>query len=189
MDPLRSVTDEAWLPVALAGFARVLVDHAHCERKAAASALSLVNDYSDCDELVRRLTRLAQEELRHFEAVHKELRARGLSLSRDRGDPYAKLLLRHVRHGQRERRTDRLLVCSLIEARSCERLGLLGQGLGGDLGRFYTRLATAEAGHHRLFVELASAYDEPGAVTQRLDELAEIEAEIVASLPIEPRIH
>jgi tRNA 2-(methylsulfanyl)-N6-isopentenyladenosine37 hydroxylase len=189
MNVLRSQTAPEWVVVALERFDRVLVDHAHCERKAAATALSLVNDYSDCPDLVRRLTRLAQEELRHFDAVHKELHGRGLVLSRDKGDPYAKALLRHVRTGQRDRRTDRLLVCSLIEARSCERLALLGRNLPGDLGRFYARLATAEAGHHRLFVDLALLYDERDAVMARLEELAEIEAEIARQLPLEPRIH
>lgn len=189
MSPLCSRTAPEWLEVALADFDRVLIDHAHCERKAAASALSLVNDYPECDVLVRRCVKLAQEELRHFAAVHHEIKARGLVLPRDKGDPYARALLALARTGPKERRTDRLLVFALIEARSCERLTLLGERLPDELGSFYRRLATAEAGHHRLFVELAHLYDDAPAVDARLVELANAEAEIVARLPLEPRIH
>lgn len=190
MDVLVVPTSPRWLEVALAGFDEVLRDHVHCERKAAASAMGLVVAYPERTELVRRMARLAQEELRHFQEVHRLLVRRGLSLGRDRGDRYAQQLLACVRHGTDTRRTDRLLVCGLIEARSAERLALLGGALeDAALRKFYEGLATAEAGHHRLFVELAARYEERESVTARLAELAAREADIVSGLPLEPRVH
>lgn len=174
----------------MADFSAVLIDHAHCERKAATSAIALLNWYPSCEVLVRRLAKLAQEELRHFREVHRFIVARGLTLTRDSGDPYVQLLLEHVRTPANERRTDRLLVSSLIEARSSERLQLIADALGEDeLGAFYKALATAERGHYKLFVELAALYDEQAVVEARLAELADAEADIVRRLPIEPRIH
>jgi tRNA-(ms[2]io[6]A)-hydroxylase len=186
---LRSRTDPAWAGVALADLDRTLGDHAHCEKKAAATALSLIADHADRPDLVRALARLAQEEQQHFHAVLAELQRRGAALPPDRGDPYARELLRLVRSGP-ERLLDRLLVGALIEARSCERLRLLGEALEEPrLRELYRRLAQAEAGHERLFSDLAAAaFGEERAGT-RLAELAEAEAAIAAGLPLEPRIH
>jgi tRNA-(ms[2]io[6]A)-hydroxylase len=167
----------------------LLDDHAHCEKKAAASALSLIVGYPDHDELVRRLSALAVEELQHFRMVHERLLARGRSLGGDKGDPYAKKLLSLARPN-RGRLTDRLLLLGLIEARSRERLSLLAQNLlDPDLARFYQQLSEAEARHAEMFRELAAVYDEPQAVEERLAVLARAESEIVASLPLVPRIH
>lgn len=190
MDVLRLPTPRQWIEVAMADFSAVLIDHAHCERKAATSAIALLNWYPAHEVLVRRLAKLAQEELRHFREVHRFIVARGLKLTRDSGDPYVQLLLKHVRTPEAQRRTDRLLVSSLIEARSAERLQLIADALGEDeLGKFYKALATAERGHYKLFVDLAALYDDAAAVQQRLGELADAEAEIVRGLPVEPRIH
>lgn len=190
MDILQAPTPTAWLSVALADFDAVLIDHAHCEKKAAASALALVQAYPENSELVRRCVGLAQEELRHFRQVHRIIVKRGGTLQRDIGDPYAKALLATVRHGKQERCVDRLLVSSLIEARSCERLGLLGQGLSDTtLAHFYRGLANAEAGHHRLFVDLARRVAPADEVGERLHELARMEASIMKALPVLPRIH
>jgi tRNA-(ms[2]io[6]A)-hydroxylase len=185
---LRSATDPRWLPLAIARFDEVLVDHAHCEKKAAASAMALVSAHPDVPVLVSRLARLAQEELRHFRQVHELIVARGLRLGRDPGDPYAQELLALVRTGAVSRRTDRLLVSSLIEARSCERLSLLAQGLPDPaLSAFYARLSRAESGHATLFLDLA--HDADPHAGARLAELAGAEAAIVAALPLAPRIH
>ena len=174
----------------MSDFDAVLIDHAHCERKAAASAMGLVTAYPGLDVLVRRLSKLAQEELRHFREVHRFVVERGLSLKRDSGDPYVQRLLKHVRTPEAQRRLDRLLVSSLIEARSSERLQLIAEALpGSDLGAFYKALAVAERGHYKLFVELAALYDDEAVVESRLTELASAEADIVRSSPIEPRIH
>jgi tRNA 2-(methylsulfanyl)-N6-isopentenyladenosine37 hydroxylase len=188
MTILLSSTDPRWVGVALSDLDRTLCDHAHCEKKASATAMKLVADHPREPELVRRLARLAQEEAQHFLAVLNELALRGVHLPPDGGDPYAQALLRHVRSGP-ARLVDRLLACALIEARSCERLGLLGDALPrGRLRELYLRLATAEAGHERLFVGLALR--QVGAAARaRLAALAAAEADIVARLPIAPRIH
>jgi tRNA-(ms[2]io[6]A)-hydroxylase len=191
MVELASKTDPRWLPQALANFDQVLCDHAHCEKKAASSAISLLAAFPDKVTLVQRMARLAHEEIAHFRQVYDRIVARGLVLKRDHGDPYAKALRKLVRH-QRDstRLEDLLLVAALIEARSHERLVLLAGGLEDpELKTFYEVLAKAELGHARLFVDLAKEYGDPDAVESRLAELARTEAEIVASLPLEPRIH
>jgi tRNA-(ms[2]io[6]A)-hydroxylase len=186
---LRSPTDRRWVGVALSDLDRTLADHAHCEKKAAATAMKLVADYPAQAGQVRALARLAQEEQRHFFAVLNELARRGVALAPDGGDLYAQQLLRLLRSGP-ERLIDRLLVSALIEARSCERLGLLGAALApGRLRSLYLRLARAEAGHEQLFVDLAAGHAGAAEARARLDELAKEEERIVAALPLLPRIH
>jgi tRNA 2-(methylsulfanyl)-N6-isopentenyladenosine37 hydroxylase len=187
---LRSSTDPRWIAVALADLDRTLQDHAHCEKKAAASALKLVADHPDRPDLVRALAKLAQEELQHFLAVLAELGRRGVPLPPDEGDPFAQALVRLVRSGGPERLVDRLLVSALIEARSCERLSLLAGALPDPrLRDVYARLAQSEAGHEQLFLDLARRHGEGQDVPARLAALAEEEARIVAALPLLPRIH
>jgi tRNA-(ms[2]io[6]A)-hydroxylase len=189
-DILHVPTSEAWLPMALADIDAILVDHAHCEKKAAAAALSLVAQYPEHGTLVQHCVGLAQEELRHFKQVHRLILQRGGALTRDPGDPYARALLRFMRDGATQRMVDRLLICALIEARSCERLGLLGEGLDcPTLAPFYRGLAKAEAGHYRLFVDLARTVAPHPEVDARLQVLCAAEAEIVTTLPVLPRIH
>jgi tRNA-(ms[2]io[6]A)-hydroxylase len=186
---LRVRTDPRWVAVALADLGATLADHAHCEKKAAASALKLVADHPDRPDLVRALAKLAQEEMQHFLAVLVELGRRAIALSPDAGDPYAQALVAKVRSGDAAARlVDRLLVGALIEARSCERLALLAEALPDPrLRDLYARLAQSEAGHERLFVDLARRVS-PEAEA-RLDALADEEARVVASLPVMARIH
>lgn len=188
MTILRSPTDPRWAAVAAAGLPATLADHAHCEKKAAASALKLVADHPDRPEQVRALARLAQEELSHLLAVHVEMARLGVPLTPDEGDPYAQALVRLVRSGPHAL-VDRLLVSALIEARSCERLLLLADVLDdARLRDLYAKFARQEGGHERLFVDLA--VKEAGDAAQaRLDVLADAEARIVAGLPLVPRIH
>ncbi len=189
MTLLRSATDRRWAAVALADLDRTLADHAHCEKKAAATAMKLVSDYPDDAAQVRALARLAQEEQRHFFAVLAELARRGATLPPDAGDLYAQQLLRLVRSGP-DRLLDRLAVSALIEARSCERLGLLGAAMPpGRLRSLYLRLAQAEAGHEQLFVDLAIRRAGATRARTRVEALAEEEARIAAALPLLPRIH
>jgi tRNA-(ms[2]io[6]A)-hydroxylase len=190
---LRSETDPSWARIAAEDLASTLADHAHCEKKAAASAIALVNDYPDDAELVRALSRLAEEEIGHFREVFELLTERGATLARDRGDPYARRLLALVRQPAELRKLDRLLVSALIEARSCERFFLLKQELErrgeADLAARFRRLESSEAGHAALFVELASARYGQEQAQVRLDELAHAESEIVRELPLVARIH
>jgi tRNA 2-(methylsulfanyl)-N6-isopentenyladenosine37 hydroxylase len=186
---LRSRTDPRWVEVAVSDLDRTLADHVHCEKKAAATALKLIADHPHRPRMVRSLAKLAQEETQHFLAVLVELQRRGAALRPDEGDPYARALLRLVSHGK-ERLLDRLLVGALIEARSCERLQLLGEALPGErLREMYRRMAQSEAGHERLFVELAEEAFGLEPTRARLAELADAEARVVADLPLEPRIH
>jgi tRNA-(ms[2]io[6]A)-hydroxylase len=185
---LRSATDPRWVEVALADLDATLADHAHCEKKAVATALKLVADHPDRPGLVRPLARLAQEELQHFLAMVTEVERRGGTLPPDGGDPYVQGLLRLVR-SDGGRLVDQLLVGALVEARSCERMRLLGEHLPEErLRELYRRLVQSEAGHERLFVELAVEVGGDPA-RARLAELAEAEARLVAGLPLRPRMH
>jgi tRNA-(ms[2]io[6]A)-hydroxylase len=188
---LASSTPSSWVELACREIDAVLVDHAHCEKKAAASAMSLVAAYPGREELVLRMSALAMEELSHFRAVFDRLVARGLALGRDTGDPYAQRLVALARPSpDADRLVDRLLVFGLIEARSRERLALLGAHLSDpDLARFYEQLAQAEARHAEMFVDLARRYATVSVVSSRLEGLAAEEARIVAELPVAPRIH
>jgi tRNA-(ms[2]io[6]A)-hydroxylase len=187
---LKVPTDAAWLPHALAHFDAVLVDHAHCEKKAAVNALSLLQVYPDVPGLPAQMARLAREESAHLARVLQIMEARGLTLGRDEGDPYAQGLQRFVRHPQLERRLDRLLVAAIIEARSCERLSLLAEGLtDAPLKRFYAELAQSEDGHQSLFFRLAAAAHGEEAAAARLEVLLGHEAEVLAKVGLRAAIH
>lgn len=185
-------TSAEWAVLAADGIDETLVDHAHCEKKAAVSAIALINDYPGDAPLVSALGRLAAEELGHFREVFGRLEQRGVPLGRDTGDPYARALLALVRRPNDERKLDRLLVCALIEARSCERFRLLGAELArrgeNELAAWFARLEASEAGHAALFMRLAEERFGHLA-TARAAELAQAEADIVDGLPREPRIH
>ncbi len=204
MDELLAVeTSPEWAPLCLTDMDAVLCDHAHCEKKAAVAALSLINSYPQHTVLVRQAAGLAAEELRHFRQVHRRVVARGKTLAHDPGDPYVNALRKLLRHGQQEHFMDRLLVGALVEARSCERLGLLGRALTqaapsapaplraelAELGQFYADLCAREAGHAQLFVRWARRYLSPPAVATRLAELIDVEARILMAMPLAPRIH
>lgn len=187
---LKVETDAAWLPHALKHFDAVLVDHAHCEKKAAANALSMLQVYPDIPGLPAQMARLAREESSHLAKVLSLMDKRGLTLGRDPGDPYVQGLLEHVRHGHRERRLDRLLVAGIIESRSHERLQLLADGLEEPaLKRLYAELAKSEDGHQELFVRLAEKVEPAAEVEARLDALLTAEAKLLAKLPLRAAVH
>jgi tRNA-(ms[2]io[6]A)-hydroxylase len=187
---LAAPTEPAWTARALGSLDEVLVDHAHCERKAASTALRLLASYPHRDFLQEALLGLAREELAHFEAVLGELRGRGLRLRPQRAAPYAARLRECVRRGEPGRLVDLLLCCALIEARSCERFGLLAAALSEPaLSRFYTGLLEAEARHHRVYVDLAAEAVPRPAVRERLAELAAHEARVLAEAPPLARLH
>lgn len=188
---LRAATDSAWATSAVTDLDAVLVDHAHCEMKAATNALSLVVRHSSDLGLVRALTEIAREELDHFQRVVDFLEARGLRLGSPPVDDYAAELRRAMNRlpaTELPLVVDRLLVGALIEARSCERFKLLIQVLPescpADLRAFYEELFACEARHYRQYVDLALRAAGPltALVEPRLEALAEAEAGIVRSL-------
>jgi tRNA 2-(methylsulfanyl)-N6-isopentenyladenosine37 hydroxylase len=188
---LRAATDAAWAASAVKDLDAVLIDHAHCEMKAATNALSLVVRHSGDLSLVRALTEIAREELEHFERVVDFLERRGLRLGPPPVDDYAAELRRAMnalRATELPLVVDRLLVGALIEARSCERFKLLIQALPescpAELREFYEELFACEARHYRCYVDLAFQAAGPlaASVEPRLEQLAEAEARIVRSL-------
>jgi tRNA 2-(methylsulfanyl)-N6-isopentenyladenosine37 hydroxylase len=186
---LQRPTDPAWIKLAVQRFDEVLADHAHCEKKAAAHALSLLSTYPEVPGLARAMARLAREEAGHLAQVIALLEKRGLAVGRDLGDPYAQGLMKLLRNSRAHRLLDLLLVSALIEERSRERLELLGEHLReAELKAFYSRLAKVEKGHGSLFLRLAKAAG-PGEHKTRLAELAAAEARLIATLPIRAAIH
>lgn len=193
---LTTATDPAWAERAVAELDRVLVDHAHCEMKAASSALALAGRAVFAPSIVRPLVALAQEELAHFDRVLAELARRNLELGAPPVDDYAAALLANVKgpRSGKERMTDRLLAGALIEARSCERFKLLAEALAArgldDEAAFYRELFASEARHYTVLRELAiEVSGDEAAVQERLVELASIEGEINARLGVAPAIH
>lgn len=187
---LRTRTDPAWIDVVLSDFDAFLVDHAACERKASATALKLVSHYSDRSVLVRELIPFAQEELDHFARVMEIILDRGLATRPDEKDPYVRALMNLIKRGPDQYFLDRLLVLGVVEARGCERFGLLADALEpGPLKDFYLEITRSEARHHGVFVRLAREYFPGPVVEARLNELLDEEAKIITALPLRAAVH
>jgi len=188
--PLRSTTDPNWAAFIIKELAPFLADHANCERKASAFAMSMVARYPDRQQILPRLIALAREELDHFEQVYQIMANRGIALAPDRKDPYVNQLLAQANTQGEARLLDRLLISGLIEARGAERFGLLSEALQEpQLKQFYQVLGQCEGRHYHLFIEMAGVYFPPEQITHRLAELAEHEAEIVSQLVWRPSLH
>lgn len=187
---LQQPTATAWVEQAISHLDIILLDHSHCERKAAGVALNLICRYPSSTKLVRTLTAIAQEELEHFEQVNQWLERRQIALAPLPPPPYGAGLKAQVRPQEPDRLLDSLLVSGLIEARSHERLGLLATHCPEpDLAQFYRGLMASEARHYGMYWTLATTYFDRSVVNQRLEELAAIESELLATLHPEPRIH
>ena len=186
---LASETDPRWTEYALANLDEILVDHAHCEKKAASTALNLMFRYPDKTALLVPLSELAREELEHFEQALQRLGERGVDFARMTPSAYAGALYKAVRKEEPARLLDTLLVCGLIEARSCERMKLLSNALPeGVLKHWYVGLLASEARHHMSYVHLAEHYFSRDEVKARLAELAEHEASVITAGEA-PRLH
>lgn len=187
---LKQPTSREWVEQAIANLDVILLDHSHCERKAAGVALNLMFRYPSNTKLVRELTAIAREELEHFEQVNQILERRGIPLGPLSAPPYAAGLKALVRRDEPERLLDSLLVAGLIEARSHERLGLLASHCADpELAKFYRALMASEARHYGIYWVLAATYFQGAIVKTRLEELAAVESELLAVLHPEPRIH
>jgi tRNA 2-(methylsulfanyl)-N6-isopentenyladenosine37 hydroxylase len=185
---LRGATPPAWVDAAVAGWRELLVDHANCEKKAASTAVALIFAYPEDTQLGLALSRLAREELRHFEQVQGAMTELGVSFMRQKPGRYAAGLRRKLRTSEPGRKLDLLLSGALIEARSCERFVLLAGRLPEPLGPFYARLAQSEARHFELYVGLARERY-PLEWERRLQVLAHAEAELATSADRELRFH
>jgi tRNA-(ms[2]io[6]A)-hydroxylase len=190
---LQLVTDPRWVDLAGISLEDILTDHAYCEQKAANSCISLIQKYSEKDELVDELSPIVTEEWGHFRIVLSELRKRGLRLGKQRKDEYVNKLLDFQKKGGSpdERFLDQLLTMALIEARSCERFKRLSEGLEDEyLRRFYRRFMESEAGHYTLFITLAETYLPKERVRTRWKEWLAYEASVMMSLDVRgDRVH
>ena len=190
---LKLPTETQWADLAVRNLDDILVDHLYCEQKAANNAISMIMLYPSYTELVDTLADVVEEEWGHYRRVLAEIRKRNIPLGPQRVDEYAVRLLKFQRKGMGagKQLLDKLLVCAIIEARSCERFKTLSQTVPDpSLARFYHELMVSEAGHYTVFTDLARVYFPPVEVSDRLQDLVEMERVIIATLPILPgRIH
>ena len=187
---LQSESSRRWLEMVDLHLDELLIDHAPCEKKAAGCALNLIFAYVDNEELCRELKVIVDEEMEHFIMVLDLLKRRGIPFRRQKPGSYGRQLNDLVRKSEPERAIDRLLVASLIEARSCERFDLLRQHVQDDaLSEFYHSLFESEARHHTTYVRMARHFGSEDAVRKRLEELSALETEIINRGDPLPRMH
>lgn len=187
---LQSVTAQRWLEQVDRSLEEILIDHAHCEHKAAATAMSLMGSYIENAELCREMSEIVNEELEHFQMVLDLLQRRGIGFRRQRPGHYGAELKTLVRPNEPDRAVDRLLIAGLIEARSCERFQLLAEHVADqELSEFYASLFESEARHHTTYVRLAKQFADQNTVKQRLSELSKAESEIIGRGNPLPRMH
>ena len=188
---LESPTPDAWLEEAATRIPELLLDHANCELKAASTALGFLYRYPDRTELAQRMSRLAREELRHFEQVRKLMTEHGIGFERLSASRYAGQLRDAVRDEEPYKLLDLLLIGALIEARSCERFARIAPDLPADLSKFYAGLLASEARHFEHYLKFAR--EECGVpaeeVDARLDDLRALEAELINAPDPQFRFH
>ncbi|REE02035.1 tRNA-(ms[2]io[6]A)-hydroxylase [Marinoscillum furvescens] len=184
-------SSKEWIDTVMADFDEFLKDHANCERKASAMAMSFVAKYPDRLEIIPELIDTAVEELEHFRSVYEIMESRGIQLTHEIGqDIYVKQLLDKCRSGREERFMDRLLLASLVETRGAERFRMVYEALEDpDLKQFYHQLWASEAKHGEVFVKMALNYFDESAVYKRLEEMTADEAVVLNSLPLKPALH
>lgn len=190
---LKLPTDPRWVNLAEMDLAEILTDHAFCEQKATTTCISLIQRYPEREELVKALAPIVTEEWGHFRLVLRELEKRNLKLGEQRKDEYVNALMGFMKKDGHpdDRLVERLLVSALIEARSCERFRLLSLHLAeADLREFYHHFMVSEAGHYRLFIDLAKTYGEEEKVTRRWQEFLNFEAQLMEDIALRgDRIH
>jgi tRNA-(ms[2]io[6]A)-hydroxylase len=181
-------TSQAWLDEALRQQSILLVDHANCEKKAAATAMNLLYRNSDRTELLKKMSQLAREELLHFEQVVNLLEERGIEYIHLTASRYAGGLREHVRKEQKYILSDTLVIGAFVEARSCERFAKLVPLLDEQLAKFYKSLLRSEARHYQYYLELAQLYS-PEDIQPRVDFYREIERELIETPDEQFRFH
>ena len=183
---LKMATDPRWTELASISLEEVLTDHAFCEQKAATQCISLIQRYAHLDALVEALAPIVTEEWGHFRMVLAEMKKRGYTLGQQRRDDYVNLLLQHEPKNlpPNEKLLHKLMICALIEARSCERFRLLSEGLEEEaLRKFYYKFMVSEAGHYRLFIDLAGEYFTEAQVRTAWQYWLTTEEQILQQLP------
>ena len=189
---LTEATSPAWTQKVMSDFPSFLRDHADCERKASAMAMSFVAKYPDRLEIIPGLIETGIEELEHFQQVYQHMARRGIPLGREIAeDPYIRSLLALCHSDPLRRFLDRLLLASIIECRGAERFRLVCDGIENDpeLKEFYRQLWTSEAKHGNIFVQMALTYFPEDHVYRRLEELNQAEGKIVSNLEIRAALH
>lgn len=189
---LTAATRSEWVRTVMSNFPAFLQDHADCERKASAMAMSFVAKYPDRVEIIPELIETGIEELQHFQQVHAHMQKRGVRLAKEmEPDPYIAALLKLCHNHPIDRFLDRLLLASIIECRGAERFRLVCDALKDDaeLQEFYRELWTSEAKHGNIFVKMALVYFPEDKVYRRLSELNAAEGRIVAGLPLRAALH
>lgn len=184
-------SSQEWIDTVMADFNEFLKDHANCERKASAMAMSFVAKYPNRIEIIPELIDTAVEELEHFRSVYEIMQERGIELTHEIGqDIYVKQLLDKCRSGREERFMDRLLLASLVETRGAERFRMVYEALEEPkLKEFYRQLWASEAKHGEIFVRMALHYFEEKDVYARLEQMTADEAVVLSSLPLKPALH
>lgn len=190
---LKLATDPRWVNIAEKSIHDILVDHAFCEQKAATQCISLIVRFADYPKIVEKVAPIVSEEWGHFRKVLKELKKRGLELGKSRKDEYVLELLKFVKKGgpKEDHLLEQLLICGLIEARSCERFRLLSLYCTDEqLKEFYYEFMVSEAGHYTLFLDLARTYFPAEIVKKRWQEWLDYEASVMENWTLRgDRVH
>jgi tRNA-(ms[2]io[6]A)-hydroxylase len=188
---LSGVSKKEWIDAVINNFDSFLQDHADCERKASAMAMSLVAKYPDRLEIIPELIETAREEIEHFQQVYSIMQSRGVTLVKEiPKDMYIVDLLQHCKSGIEERFIDRLLLASIVECRGAERFKMVYENLEeGELKTFYHNLWASEAKHGNIFVKMALHYAPEDEVYERLKEWDVLEMEILNNLSIRAALH
>ncbi|MDX2134833.1 MAG: tRNA-(ms[2]io[6]A)-hydroxylase [Saprospiraceae bacterium] len=183
---LRLPTDPRWVNLAEMDLGEILTDHAYCEQKAATACISLIQAYPEREELVDAIAPVVTEEWGHFRMVLHELKKRNLKLGRQRKDEYvnALQLFQQKGLGREAALLEKLITCALIEARSCERFRQLSLHCSDEhLREWYHKFMVAEAGHYRMFLDLAEHYFGKEITRKRWLEYLQFEAKVLSEMP------
>ncbi len=188
-DFLPCRTPETWIEAAVSALPTLMIDHANCEKKAAATALSLMHRYTDNTALLNKMSRLAREELRHFEQVIKLMTRRGIAYEPVSASRYAQSLRDGMRKKEPDKLIDTLIVGALIEARSCERFAALAPHVDTELSDFYASLLKSESRHFADYISLAKTVGSSATVEERLKHFCARERSLIESVDTEVRFH
>jgi len=186
---LPCATPDRWIENALENQSLMLIDHANCEKKAASTALSLINRYTSNFELLNKMSRLAREEMRHFEQVIALMKRRKIPYEHVSASRYAAGLRDLVRRDDPAKLIDVLIIGAFIEARSCERFALLAPHLDAELETFYLSLLKSEARHYQDYLTLAKTVAGEESIEDRIDLIAQRERELIESADTQFRFH